>query len=97
MILDVEFRYLLCLFALYLTASDAARLIGLSVGAVNALCLRLRHRLMASSSVPAELGGAVELDESYLVPRRIRGKRGQDASGKTIVFSLLSNGAEVIV
>ena len=33
----VKFRYLLRLFALDLTASDAARLTGLSVRSVNAL------------------------------------------------------------
>ena len=30
--------------------------------------------------------GIVELDESYFAARRIRGKRGRSASGKTIVF-----------
>ena len=83
---EAKFRYLLRLFALDLTASDAARLTGLSVRAVNAVYLRLRHRLAAGSPVPAELGGAVELDESYFGPRRVRGQRGRRASGKTIVF-----------
>jgi transposase len=44
---EVKFRYLLRLFALDLTASDAARLTGLSIRAVNALYLRLRHRFLA--------------------------------------------------
>ena len=43
-ILEVRFRRLLRLFALDLTASDAARLTGLNVRAVNAVHLRLRHR-----------------------------------------------------
>jgi transposase len=92
---EVKFRYLLRLFALDLTASDAARLTGLSVRAVNAVYLRLRHRLAAASRVPAELGGAVELDESYFGPHRVRGKRGRGASGKTIVFGLFKRGGQV--
>jgi len=92
---EVKFRYLLRLFALDLTASDTARLTGLSVRAVNDIYLLLRHRLLAWSPVPAELDGAVELDESYFGPRRVRGKRGRGASGKTIVFGLFKRGGQV--
>jgi transposase len=92
---EAKFRYVLRLFALDLTASDTARLTGLSVRSVNALYLRLRHRLRDSCPVPAELDGAVELDESYFGPRRVRGKRGRGASGKTIVFGLFKRGGQV--
>ena len=92
---EVKFRYLLRLFALDLTASDTARLTGLSVRSVNDVYQRLRHRLVSGSPVPAELGGAVELDESYFGPRRVRGKRGRGAGGKTIVFGLFKRGGHV--
>ena len=92
---EVNFRYLLRLFAVDLTASDTARLTGLSVRAVNAIYLLLRHRLRAWSPMPADLDGAVELDESYFGPRRVRGKRGRGASGKTIVFGLFKRGGQV--
>ncbi|GAA4352226.1 IS1595 family transposase [Hymenobacter saemangeumensis] len=92
---EAKFRYLLRLFALDLTASDTARLTGLSVRAVNDLYLRLRRRLQAWCPVPAGLDGAVELDESYFGPRRVRGKRGRGASGKTIVFGLFKRGGRV--
>ena len=92
---EVKFRYLLRLFALDLTASDTAQLTGLSVRADNDIYLLLRHRLLAWSPVPAELDGAVELDESYFGPRRVRGKRGRGASGKTIVFGLFKRGGQV--
>ena len=91
----VKFRYLLRLFALDLTASDTARLTGLSVRAVNDIYLRLRQRLGQLCPVPAELGGAVELDESYFGPRRIRGKRGRGAGRKTIVFGLFQRAGQV--
>ena len=92
---ETKFRYLLRLFALDLTASDAARLTGLSVRSVNDVYLRLRRRLQTWCPVPAELNGAVELDESYFGPRRVRGKRGRGASGKTIVFGLFKRGGQV--
>jgi transposase len=92
---EVKFRYLLRLFTLDLTASDTSRLTGVSVRAVNEICLLLRHRLLTWSPVPAELDGAVELDESYFGPRRVRGKRGRGASGKTIVFGLFKRGGQV--
>ena len=85
---------MLRLFVVDLTASDTARLTGLSVRAVNEICSLLRHRLLAGSPVPAELGGAVELDESYFGPRRVRGKRGRGASDKTIVFGLFKRSGQ---
>jgi len=92
---EVKFRYLLRLFALDLTASDAARLTGLSVRAVNNVYLRLRRRLYQLCPVPVELGRALELDESYFGPRRVRGKRGRGAGRKTIVFGLFKRGGQV--
>ncbi|RZL02254.1 MAG: IS1595 family transposase [Hymenobacter sp.] len=86
---------MLRLFALDLTASDAARLTGLSVRAVNDVYLLLRRRLYQRCPVPVELGGALELAESYFGPRRVRGKRGRGAGSKTIVFGLFKRGGQV--
>ncbi len=41
------------------------------------------------------LVGQLEVDESYFGVRRVRGKRGRGASGKTIVFGLLKRGDKV--
>ena len=41
--------------------------------------------------------GEVELDESYFGARRIRGKRGRGAAGKTPVFGVLKRGGKVFV
>ena len=46
---EAKFRYLLRLFALDLTASDTARLTGLSIRSVNTIYLRLRRRLQANA------------------------------------------------
>jgi transposase-like protein len=92
---EVKFCYLLRLFALDLTASDATRLTGLSVRAVNEVYLRLRRRLYQRCPVPVELGGALELDESSFGPRRVRGKRGRGAGSKAIVFGLFKRGGRM--
>ena len=78
-----------------LTVSDAARLTGLSVRSVNEVYLALRRRLQTWCPVPAELNEAVELDECYFGPRRVRGKRGRGAGGKTSVFGLFKRGEQV--
>ena len=41
------------------------------------------------------LVGQIEVDESYFGARRVRGKRGRGANGKTIVFGLLKRGDKV--
>ena len=91
---EAKFSGLPRLFALDLTASDTARLTGLSGRSVNALYLRLRRclrrRLHTGCPVPAEPDGAVEPDESSFRPRRVRGKPGRGAGGKPIVFGLFN-------
>ena len=41
--------------------------------------------------------GEVELDESYFGARRVRGKRGRGAAGKTPVFGILKRGGQVFL
>jgi transposase-like protein len=41
--------------------------------------------------------GEFELDESYFGAKRVRGKRGRGAAGKTPVFGLLKRGEKVFV
>ena len=82
-------RQVLRLFCLDLTASDAARLSGVSVRSVNDIYLRLRERLAYECEKRRPFkGGKVEIDESHFGPRRVRGKRGRGAGGKTIVFGI---------
>ena len=91
-----KFRQVLRLFALDLTASDAARLTGVSVRSVNGIYLRLRQRLAYECERRRPFkGGEVEVDESYFGPRRVRGKRGRGAGGKTIVFGIFKRDGRV--
>jgi transposase len=72
-----------------LTATDVAQLCGLSVRSVNAVYQRIRVRLAQECAAHSPFSGELEADESYFCPKRIRGKRGRGADGKTIVFGLL--------
>ena len=92
---EPQFRQILRLFALDLTASDTARLTGISVRSINTLFLKLRQRLAAQCEQQTPFDGVVELDESYFGAKRIRGKRGRGAGGKTIVFGVLKRGDKI--
>ena len=82
-------------FALDLTASNTARLTGLSVRSVNTIYLKIRRRIAQACEQQSPFSGVVEVDESYFGPRRIRGKRGRGATGKTIVFGIFKRNGKV--
>jgi transposase len=94
-IAEAAFRRLIRVFALDLTASDAARLTGLSVRSVNDIYLRIRQRIAQYCESQNPFRGEVEIDESYFGPRRVRGKRGRGAGGKTIVFGIFKRNGHV--
>lgn len=76
------------------TASDVAKLTGLTRKTVTSIFLRIRVRIAEECERQSPFGGEVEVDESYFGARRVRGKRGRGASGKTIVFGVFKrNGA----
>ena len=82
-------------FVMDFTATDTAEMIGVSVRSVNSIYLKLRARLAESCELASPLQGAVEVDESYFGARRVRGKRGRGAYGKTIVFGVLKREGKV--
>jgi transposase len=91
-----RFRQILQLFSLDLTASDTARLSGVSVRSVNDIFLKLRHRLALECEKRRPFkGGEVEIDESYFGKCRVRGKRGRGAGGKAIVFGIFKREGRV--
>jgi transposase len=76
-------------FALDLTASRAAQLTGLTRKTVTTIFLRIRERISEECERASPFSSCeVEVDESYFGARRVRGKRGRGASGKTIVFGI---------
>ena len=79
-----------------LTATDAAQPCGLSVRSLNALHQRIRVRLARQCATQSPFSGELQADESCFGSKRIRGKRGCGAGGKTIVLGLLKRGECVI-
>jgi len=93
---EYKFRLLVRYFALDLSASDVAELTGLTHKAVNVIFLKIRRRMTEDCAQQSPFkSGEVEVDESYFGARRVRGKRGRGASGKTIVFGLLKRDGKV--
>ena len=82
-------------FALDFTASDVAKLTGLTRKTTTSIFLRLRERVAEECERRSPFGGELEVDESYFGARRVRGKRGRGASGKTIVFGIFKRNGRV--
>lgn len=56
-----------------------------------------RQKIAAFSLTQKPESGEFELDESYFEARRVRGKRGRGAAGKTPVFGILKRDGKVYV
>ncbi len=87
-IAEKTFRRIIRYFALDFSASDTARLTGISVRSINNVYIKFRQRLAEECEKHSQLIGQIEVDESYFGPKRIRGKRGRGAGSKTIVFGI---------
>jgi transposase len=55
----------------------------------------IRSKIANWCEESAPFSGTIEVDESYFGPRRIPGKRGRGASGKTIVFGIFKREGKV--
>lgn len=87
-IAEKKFRQIIRYFALDFSASDTARLTGITVRSINSIYIKLRRRLAEECENSSAIAGHIEVDESYFGPKRIRGKRGRGAGCKTIVFGV---------
>ena len=83
---EKKFRPLLKLFPLDLDAIQISQLSHLNRNTVNRYLAALRTRMAEFCELKFPLKGEVEIDESYFGAKRVKGKRGRGASGKTIVF-----------
>lgn len=68
---------------------------GLTRKTVTQIYLKIRQRIALEAERASPFGGVVEVDESYFGARRVRGKRGRGASGKTIVFGIFKRNGSV--
>jgi transposase-like protein len=94
---EAKFREILKCFSEDCTASITAALTGVSRPSINRIFTMLRHRIVEMSIKQARELGEFEVDESYFGAKRVRGKRGRGAAGKTPVFGLLKRNGSVYV
>ena len=82
-------RIILC-FAEDITARSASKILPINGNTINAYYNEIREKILQHSLKEQEKElGEFELDECYFGARRVRGKRGRGAAGKTPVFGLL--------
>lgn len=96
-ITTVKFRQILRYFCEDFSATTTANLTGISRNTINRIYKLLRVRIVEISLSEAPELGEFELDESYFGAKRVRGKRGRGAAGKTPVFGILKRDGKVFV
>jgi len=94
---EKKFKDILRYFCEDLNATTTARLSGVSRNSVNKIYASLRERIAYESISNTPQLGEFEVDESYFGAKRVRGKRGRGAAGKTPVFGILKRGGNVYV
>lgn len=92
-----KFREILKYFAEDETTSKASKYSGVSRNSVNKLFHKIRVRIAELSVASTPELGEFEVDESYFGAKRVRGKRGRGAAGKTPVFGILKRDGKMFV
>ena len=92
---EKKIRDLVRYFAADLTALQAANLSGLNRNTVNRFYRGFRELIYTVSEAQRPLFGVVEVDESLFGARRVKGKRGRGAYGKTTVFGIFERDGHV--
>ncbi|MBA2494646.1 MAG: IS1595 family transposase [Acidobacteria bacterium] len=90
-----KMRQIIKYFALDLTASKTAEVVAVTRPSVSRIFVKIRRRIAEEAERASPFGGTVEVDESYFGAKRVRGRRGRGASGKTIVFGIFKRSGSV--
>ncbi|MDR1553375.1 MAG: IS1595 family transposase [Prevotellaceae bacterium] len=93
---EKKFRDILRLFCVDVDATKTSAHTGVSRICVNRLFDKIRERIAEEcEKISCFDTGEIELDESYFGAKRVRGKRGRGAYGKTPVFGMLKRNGNV--
>jgi len=93
---ESKFREIIKLFVVDLNANQMSLLLKISRNSINKILKAIRERICYFCEAESSFdSGEIEIDESYFGARRVRGKRGRGASGKTIVFGLIKRQGKV--
>ena len=80
---------------LVLGAQQISILTNLNRNTVNRYLKLIRKRIAELCESETPFKGEIEVDESYFGAKRVRGKRGRGAAGKTPVFGILQRQGKV--
>ena len=92
---EAKFREVLRYFSADLTALQTAQLSGLNRNTINRIYRGARERIFTACEAQRPMFGIVEVDESFFGARRVKGKRGRGAYGKTVVFGIFERDGQV--
>ena len=92
-----KFRELIKCFSMDLNALETSKITNISHVSCKKIFHKLRVYIFKNLLDKETTKGEFELDESYFGAKRVRGKRGRGAAGKTPVFGLLKRDGNVYV
>ena len=92
---EAKIREVIRYFVADLTALQSAQLSGLNRNTVNRFYRALPERILWACEAQRPMFGIVEVDESFFGARRVKGKRGRGAYGKTVVFGVFERDGQV--
>ena len=90
-----KIREIIRLFSFDLEATQIAKITGLNRNTINRYLKAIRVQIAEFCEMQSPFSGEVEVDESFFGARRVRGKRGRGAAGKTIVFGVFKRNGSV--
>ena len=94
-ITERKFKEILRCFCLDLTAKQTSEITKVNRNTINKYFNKIRERIVKLCQIDSPFKGEIEIDESYFGAKRVKGKRGRGARGKTIVFGLLKRNGKV--
>jgi transposase-like protein len=92
-----QLKKILRCFCADLNAIKTAQILNLNRKTIDRYFNIFREKIAKFSLEEAKFSGVCEVDESYFGARRVRGKRGRGAAGKTPVFGILNRVGKVFV
>ena len=92
---EKKFCEILKYFSLDLDAIKIAKICKISRNSTNKILKEIRILMSKECEKISKFSGEIEIDESYLGAKRVRGKRGRGASGKQPVFGMLKRDGKV--
>ena len=88
-----KFRQILRLFCADLTSTQISEVTQINRNTINRILQLLRTRILKLTEEESYFeAGEIEVDESYFGAKRVRGRRGRGARGKTNVFGMKKRG-----